>query len=216
MQEIEETFQKINISDTLPIPNKVKFDNNYVIQKIEKNKQTKIKSIIEELKHIHPLSDTLLIELYNKSISIHERNKQKNGNFLENDIIVEELSSKNIQFRQQVTISKDGIIIGFDIKKNKCYHIIDFVIGNDIEVGKSITEYKVLSCKTTCRERWTQDDWSFTYIPLKYILITISNDYPPSVRFRENEKRKIITCFQKSKDDRKYKLNFEDLINELI
>lgn len=199
------------IEDDIP-----EFNNNYVIQKIEENKQTKIKKIIEELKIIYPLQDDLLVKFYNKSISIHQSNIQGNGDFLENDIVVSELIKQNIQFKPQVTIGKDGIIVGFNEKKSKCYHIIDFVIGNNIEVGKSITEYKVLSCKTTCRERWTQDDWSFTYVPSKYILLTISNDYPSSVRFRETEQRKIITCFPKLKDDRKYKLNFEDLINELI
>lgn len=192
------------------------FNNKYIIQKIEENKQIKFKKITEELKLIYPLQDEVLIELYNKSISIHQSNIQGNGDFLENDIVVLELTKHNIPFKRQVTIGKDGIIVGFNEKKNKCYHIIDFVIGNNIEAGKSITEYKVLSCKTTCRERWTQDDWSFTYNPLKYILLTISNDYPSSVRFRETEKRKIMTCFPKSKDDRKYKLSFEDLINELI
>jgi len=192
------------------------FNNKYVIQKIEENKQIKLKKIIEELKLIYPLQDEILIELYNKSISIHQSNIQGNGDFLENDIVVSELTKHNIPFKQQVTIGKYGIIVGFNEKKSKCYHIIDFVIGNNIEVGKSITEYKVLSCKTTCRERWTQDDWSFTYIPSKYILLTISNDYPSSVRFRETEQRKIMTCFPKSKDDRKFKLSFEDLINEVI
>jgi hypothetical protein len=191
------------------------FNNKYVIQKIEENKQINFYKIIEELKQIYPLQDELLIELYNKSISIHQSNIQRNGNLLEN-IAVSELTKHNIPFKHQVTIGKDGIIVGFNEKKSKCYHIIDFVIGNNIEVGKSIMEYKVLSCKTTCRERWTQDDWSFTYIPSKYILLTISNDYPSSVRFRETEQRKIITCFPKLKDDRKYKLSFEDLINELI
>jgi hypothetical protein len=192
------------------------FNNKYVIQKIEENKQIKLKKIIEELKLIYPLQDEILIELYNKSISIHQSNIQGNGDFLENDIVVSELTKHNIPFKQQVTIGKDGIIVGFNEKKSKCYHIIDFVIGNNIEVGKSITEYKVLSCKTTCRERWTQDDWSFTFNPSKYILLTISNDYPSSVRFRETEQRKIMTCFPKSKDDRKFKLSFEDLINEVI
>lgn len=192
------------------------FNNNYVIQKIEDNKKNKIKKNIEELKLIYPLSDDLLIELYNKSISMHQSNMQGNGYFLETDIVISELISKNIPFRKQVTIGNDGIIVGFNTKKSKCYHIVDFVIGDNIQIGKSITEYKVISCKTTCRERWTQDDWSFTYVPLKYILLTISDDYPLSVRFRENEQRKIITCFPKSKDDRKYKLNFEHLINEVI
>jgi hypothetical protein len=142
------------------------FNNTYVIQKIEENKQIKVKKIIEELQLIYPLQYELLIELYNKSISIHQRNIQGNGDFLENHIVVLELTKYNIPFKQQVTIGKDGIIVGFNEKKNRCYHIIDFVVGTNIEVGKSISEYKVLSCKTTCRERWTQDDWTFTYIPL--------------------------------------------------
>ena len=53
-------------------------------------------------------------------------------------------------------------------------------------------------------------------IPKLYILLTISNDYPSSVRFEESSKRKIITCIPKKKDDRKFKLNFENLIDELI
>ena len=93
--------------------------------------------------------------------------------------------------------------------------IIDFVIGKNIEVGKAIIDYKVISCKTTCRERWTQDDWTYTFVPKLYILLTISDDYPPSQRFREDTKRKIITCLPKKKDDRIFKLNFENLINEL-
>jgi hypothetical protein len=43
----------------------------------------------------------------------------------------------------------------------------------------------------------------------------MSNDYPPSKRFIENTKRKIITCIPKKKDDRLFKLNFENLIDEL-
>ena len=101
-------------------------------------------------------------------------------------------------------------------EKGKCYHIIDFVIGENIDVGKSIADYKVISCKTTCRERWTQDDWCFTFAPKLYILLTISNDYPTTQRFREDARRKIITCLPKKKDDRLCKLNFENLIDELL
>ncbi len=93
------------------------FNNKYVIQKIEENKQIKLKKIIEELKLIYPLQDEILIELYNKSISIHQSNIQGNGDFLENDIVVSELTKHNIPFKQQVTIGKDGIIVGFNEKK---------------------------------------------------------------------------------------------------
>jgi len=191
-------------------------DNQYVLSRIEENKISKNLKIIQELKQIAPLlSDVELLQLYNKSISIHQSKIQGNGDFLENDILVGVLDKNNIPYKKQVTINKSGIIVGFNEKKGKCYHIIDFVIGENIEVGKSITDYKVVSCKTTCRERWTQDDWSYTFVPKLYILLTISDDYPPTQRFREDSKRKIITCLPKKKDDRLFKLNFENLIHQL-
>jgi hypothetical protein len=194
----------------------ITFDNQYVLSRIEENKISKNLKIIQELKQIAPLlCDVELLQLYNKSISIHQSKIQGNGDFLENDILVGVLDKNNIPYKKQVTINKSGIIVGFNEKKGKCYHIIDFVIGENIEVGKSITDYKVVSCKTTCRERWTQDDWSYTFAPKLYILLTISDDYPPTLRFREDTKRKIITCLPKKKDDRLCKLNFENLIDEL-
>ena len=195
---------------TIPI------DNQYVLSRIEENKFSKNLKIIKELKQIAPLlSHDELLQLYNKSISIHQSKIQGNGDFLENDILVGVLDKNNISYKKQVTINNSGIIVGFNKKKGKCYHIIDFVVGENIEVGKSITDYKVVSCKTTCRERWTQDDWSYTFAPTLYILLTISDDYPLSQRFREDTKRKIITCLPKKKDDRLFKLNFENLIDEL-
>ena len=194
----------------------ITFDNQYVLSRIEENKISKNLKIIQELKQIAPLlSNNELLQLYNKSISIHQSKIQGNGDFLENDILVGVLDKNNISYKKQVTINKSGTIVGFNEKKGKCYHIIDFVVGENIEVGKSITEYKVVSCKTTCRERWTQDDWSYTFAPTLYILLTISDDYPPTQRFREDTKRKIITCLPKKKDDRLFKLNFENLIDEL-
>ena len=194
----------------------VTFDNQYVLSRIEENKILKNVKIIQELKQIAPLlTDIELLQLYNKSISIHQSNIQGNGDFLENDILVGMLDKNNIPYKKQVTINKSGIIVGFNQKKEKCYHIIDFVIGENIEVGKSITDYKVVSCKTTCRERWTQDDWSYTFAPKLYILLTISDDYPSTQRFREDIKRKIITCLPKKKDNRLFTLNFENLIDEL-
>ena len=182
--------------------NKLTFiiNNQYVLSRIEENKISKNLKIIQELKQIAKLlSDADLLQLYNKSISIHQSKIQGNGNFLENDILADILDKNNISYKKQVTINKSGIIEAFNEKKKKCYHIIDFVIGKNIEVGKSIIDYKVISCKTTCRERWTQDDWTYTFVPKLYILLTISDDYPPSQRFREDTKRKIITCLPKKK-----------------
>ena len=155
------------------------------------------------------------MRIYNKSISIHQGKNALTGQFLENEILATMLDKFNIPYKKQVTIDNLGIIVGFGEKKGKCYHIVDFVIGDDISCGKSITNYQVISCKSTCRERWTQDDWSFTFSPKLYILLTLSDDYPLSTRFREDEHRKTITCLPKKKDGRKYPLNFDHLIDEL-
>lgn len=197
--------------------NKVEYNNEYILSRIEEQKKLKTQLIIEELKIIAPsLNNVELLTLFNKAISIHQSKIQRNGSFLENDILVKMLDENSICYKQQVTINKCGIIVDFNERKRGCFHILDFVIGENIEIGKSITEYKVVSCKTTCRERWTQDDWSHTFNPKKYILLTLSDDYPPSSRFRENPNRKIISCNQKKRDDRIYKLNFENLIEELL
>jgi len=190
--------------------------NNYILSKLDEYKLLKKSKILEELEiYKEYMNDDNIINFYDKCVSIHQKNIKGYGDYLENNILSTFLDRNNINYKTQVTIDNNGIIIGFNIKKNKCFHIVDFVIGNDIEKNKSITDYIVISCKTTCRERWTQDEWSLKYIPKLYILITISNDYPPSARFIENENRKIITCIPKNKDDRKYKLNFNDLIYEL-
>ena len=191
------------------------FTNETILSKISNQKLLVQAKIITELKNIAPsIENDQLLKIYDKSVSIRQGNMQGNGAFLENDI--ENFLSKNhIPFKKQVTINNKGIIIGFNYKKERCFHVIDFVIGLDICEGASITKFSVLSCKTTCRERWTQDEWTFRFPPKKYILITLSDDYPSSTRFKENVRRKIISCVSKKKDDRIYKLRFEDLRKEL-
>jgi hypothetical protein len=192
------------------------FTNTYVRAKLVENEQIENGAIIKQLKEVAPsLDDEVLLQVYKASVSIRQRKVQKNGSFLENSIVTKMLDANNIQYKQQVTIDKYGTIIGFGEKKKKCYHIVDFVVGDKVDIGTSIADCIVLSCKTTCRERWTQDDWSYTLIPKLYILITLSDDYPNSKRFRENTNRKIVTCNPKKKDSRKFVLGFEDIIADL-
>ena len=190
--------------------------NNYVLRKIQENKTEKEIQVIENLKKILPgLANEFYLEFYKRSISLHQSGNQKNGSFLEK-IVREFLDKYNIPYKEQVTINEQGINVGYYQKKKDCYHIVDFVIGENISIGDSITQYTVISCKTTCRERWTQDNWSFEFQPKLYILLTISCDYPPMKRFRESKTRKIISCSSKEKDEREFKLNFDDLISEII
>ena len=98
----------------------ITFDNQYVLSRIEENKNFKKLKIIQELKQIAPLlSDVELLQLYNKSISIHQSKNKGNGDFLENDILVGVLDKNNISYKKQVTINKSGIIVGFNEKKRK-------------------------------------------------------------------------------------------------
>jgi len=159
-------------------------------------------------------SDEKISDIYKLCISLHQSTKSYNGQWLEK-MIAPLLSRNDVSFREQVTIDKNGTIVGFNMKKVTCHHIIDFVIGENIEVGENIQDFKVISCKTTCRERWTQDNWTREFPPTLYLLLTISSDYPPSTRFIENENRKIISSKPKKKDDRIYKLNFDHLMSEL-
>ena len=160
------------------------------------------------------LDDETILRLYTNSVSIHQGRMQKSGALLEKTT-AELLRANEIPFREQVTIDKDGVIVGFNTKRKKCYHVLDIVVGDDIDVGRFIGDFIVVSCKTTCRERWTQDNaWSHTFPPILYILLTISDDYPLPVRFGETACRQIATCLPKmgTRDTRQFKLGFDGLI----
>jgi hypothetical protein len=189
--------------------------NDILINSYTEYRNNKQYSAIQRLKLKLPdKSDDVLLDIYNECISLHQSRQQGNGNFLEKHIC-EFLTDNKISFKSQVSIDGKGLIIGFNIKAGAA-HVVDIVIGDNIIVGKSITEFVVISCKTTCRERWTQDKWSMVYNPCMFILATLSNDYPPSKRFNESDTRKIITSNPKLKDDRQFKLNFNDLLHLLV
>lgn len=174
--------------------------------------------IVHELRTHLPVLDEIediaIVQLYEKCISLRQKQIRHNGMNLEN-IVKCILTENNIPFREQVEIDHDGIIVGFGKKSKKCFHVVDFVIG-DVSRNVSICKYIVVSCKTTCRERWTQDNWTLTIKPKKYILMTTSCDYPNSRRFHENNDRKIITSVAKKRDDRCFKLCFDDLVEEIM
>lgn len=193
------------------------FSNYYIINKLKNVKDNKHKHINKVLREQFPnVDEKILFSIYEQSISIHQSLMQTNGACLETEI-TNFLNESLITHRSQVTIDKDGYIVGFKTRKNqRCHHIVDFVVGEDIGIGKTIDNFTVLSCKTTCRERWTQDNWSLETPPKKYLLLTTSTDYPLSTRFKENNKRKIITCSPKNKDDRIYKLDYDSLLSEIM
>ena len=76
LQELKKP--KKNINFVIEIQN-INFNYNYIKKKIEENKKNKINKIIQELKLVYPfLADDILINLYNKLISIYQSNLQSN------------------------------------------------------------------------------------------------------------------------------------------
>jgi len=176
----------------------------------EQQKREKWRSKMPQL----GISEEVWDEIYNAAISHHQAYMQANGAFFEKHV-EDMLHANSIPFKRQVTIDANGNVIGFGIK-DKCNHILDIVIGTDIEIGKHISDFHcVMSLKTSARERWNQDQkWSFVHAPKLFLFLTM-NDPPPAERFQESDTRKIITCKPKKKDDRKFKLSLNDLISLL-
>jgi len=159
---------------------------------------------------IQDISDDILEKIYNASVSIFQSKKAINWSQFEKKI-EQILLENDVPFKRQVAIDKNGNIIGYGTIVKNHYHTIDIVVGENIEIGENISNFIVLSCKTTIRERWNQDNWSFEHPPQVYILLTKSNDYPQPEKFRESNNRLIVTDKPKVNDRRKYKFNFDDL-----
>lgn len=111
--------------------------------------------------------------------------------------------------KRQVHIKNDGIIC-----ESGGHHIIDIVLGNPV-VGNHISNYIVISCKTSAKDRWAQDGWTLVHPPKLYVLMVVTDDYPCSSKFEESDIRKIYTLTPKKADDRIYKVKMEDLIEEI-
>lgn len=157
-------------------------------------------------------NDNDRLSLFKKLNSCQQYSRDRNGRMFE-DIIADALILNNVPFKRQVDIDDIGRITA-DIKTSRsddCHHRLDFVVG-DVRPNTNISEYTVLSCKTSCRERWKQDDWSLTSSPKMFYLLTLSNDYPPSAKFQESSTRKMITCSPKKKDGRFHQEDFDDLM----
>lgn len=183
---------------------------------LEKLKDGKRSSIIRCLRNQFywipsSVSDDEIHRMYMSSVSLFQSKQSTNGHDLE-DIISAYLSDNNISHHRQIPVSREGVIT----TRNKSVSLIDFVIGDNVMVGQHVSNYVVVSVKKSCRERWLQDEWTFTHKPKKYILFTLSNDYPdPILKFRECQNRLIITLNPKTRDYRMYKLTPDHLLSEL-
>lgn len=201
---------------------KIKLKNLNENAKLERFLKTmKNNKILDELTKSFSnlnLNSDQLINIYDQSVSIFQKSKMSNGKMLE-CFIENLLGEKNLKFEKQVIVDTNGYITNLNHKKGgkkpQSFHIIDILINDQIKVGDHIKDMIIVSCKTTCRERWEQDEWIKQFNPKKYILVTTSDDYPSSDKFQESESRKIITNKPKNNDSRKYKLSFNEFETEI-
>jgi len=148
-------------------------------------------------------TDEQLDIIYNTSVSCFQ---SKGGKFLESHIETL-LTNAGIPFKSQVHLNSDGVIV----ESHGCT-VPDIVFGVP-RVGDHISNYIVLSLKTTSRERAKLDTaWTSKHPPKLFLYGTLEEDYPQPTTFEEGPTRKIITAKPKKKDNRMFKLGFEHLI----
>jgi hypothetical protein len=169
----------------------------------------RIEKIVKCIKDKYPeFSDEKCLEIYDACFSLRQSLIGSKGSGGIWERIGERLFSQ-FELKRQVHIKNDGIIC-----ESGGHHIVDIVLGNPV-VGNHISNYVVISCKTSAKDRWAQDGWTLIHTPKLYVLMVVTDDYPCSSKFEESDIRKIYTLTPKKGDDRIYKLKMEDLIEEI-
>ena len=165
---------------------------------------------IERIRSEHPLlaqlTDDEIRGIYRTCVSCFQ---SKAGNWMET-WVEDRLKEAGIPFKSQVHIDSTGMIV-----ERMGETIPDIVFGNPI-VGTHIGQYMVLSLKTSSRERGNLDEkFRSRYPPKLFLYATLDSDYPQPAKFEENESRKLVCACPKKRDNRKFKLGFEDIISEV-
>jgi hypothetical protein len=136
--------------------------------------------------------------------------QSKGGKGLEN-LVENALKSEQIPFKSQVQLDSNGIIV-----ESNGVTIPDIVFG-DPQIGTHISNYAVMSLKTTSRERSKLDTaWTEKHPPRLFLYATLEADYPTPEKFQESPRRKLVCGIPRKKDTREYKLGFEDIKQELL
>lgn len=187
--------------------------NANVLAAYAARQQQRRTTIVQTLRDRHPFlaerSDEELLGIYDTSVSAHQ---SKDGRFLET-WVESRLREAGIEFKAQVPIDENGIILAKG--KRSGTTIPDIVFGNPI-VGTHISGYKVLSLKTSSRERAKLDTaWTCKHPPAVFYYGTLVKDYPEPSAFGESPTRKLVCAAPKDFDARVFKLGFEDLLADL-
>jgi hypothetical protein len=165
----------------------------------------KLREKIPEISH---LPQEALLKIYDTCYSLRQGSIGSKGNGGWWETTLETMFSES-GMKRQVHINNDGIIV-----ESGGQHIIDIVLGNPV-IGEHISKYIVVSCKTSVKDRWTHDSWTFIHPPKLFVLASINSTYPTLNKFKEGANRKIFTLKPKRRDTRMYKLSIEGLVDEI-
>lgn len=140
------------------------------MKKIEEIQRQKDESFLEKLKEILPdITFEKAKEIYDISISFRQSKCSFVGKAFE-ETVENFLIDIGIRFEKQVSLNLSKGVISSKRQRP----IVDFLIrGWDERIENSI----VISCKHSCRERASQDDWSLKTKPRLYVLVY--NEDPP-------------------------------------
>ena len=167
---------------------------------------------LARLRAAHPklsaFTDEELTALYQDVVSCFQ---SKGGKFFEGKL-EGYLREAGVPFRAQVHIDSNGYIVE---GRSDGDTIPDLVFGNPV-VGTHISGYVVMSLKTTSRERAKLDTaWTCKHPPKLFLYGTLERDYPSPKTFCEGPTRKMVCAAPRTRDARKFKLKFEDLVAEI-
>lgn len=188
----------------------------YVAGELEAVRERRARRVCQTLRRVRDdLRPEECARIYIAAVSLHQDTAQNRGSVLE-AVVQQILEDHNIRFWRQVTIDANGYIVAQGACRAGCHHVVDFVVGDAVAVGAHVSDCVVVSCKTSCRERWTQDNWTLRHPPKRYVLVTISNDYPPADRFHASPARIIITINPKQRNACPYVMSFDELVPQIM
>jgi hypothetical protein len=178
-----------------------------ILKRNEQRKQEKIATILADIRSQPPIqSDEDALAMYTRCISNFQK---KDGKSFEKDIEAQ-LTACNVPFKSQVHMDANGMIL-----ESQGVHILDIVFG-DPRPGTHISNYAVMSLKTSSRERAKLDTWTDIHPPKRFYYGSIEADYPTPEKFKESDTRKLVCVTPRKKDTRQFKLDFVGLIDEIL
>lgn len=190
------------------------FTSKSLLADYQSSEDQALKTHVESMRLNHPIlangTDEEIMSILNHCNSYSQSRRSVGGKELETRIETH-FTKEGQPYRRQVRI-KDGIIQ--DTKSTKGMKIVDIVFGNP-QPGDHISNYAIMSLKTSSRERASEDDWTLIYRPKLYLYASLKADYPAPEKFQESESRKLVCATPKPEDTRRFKLGFEDILREV-